>query len=1117
MAAAGAFVALGVPAGAASAATSADILPGSRIRLNAGASATATRGDTLYLGGTFGSIGYRAGGLAATDATSGALDRTVPELVSADHSYAAAADRLVPDGAGGVYALGLRNGENSFVLDPSPSLETAADGANWAHFDASGAGEQAAAQRFTVGDGDERRTARVFDVAVAGDGTTYFSGDFDAVDGQARSGLAALRPDGTLASWAPALAGGVAGRLHVVGDGVLLVGGVTFRYTADGAQPDAFASVDGQPRAGLALVAGDTGAVRAWRPAGLSATDAESGVAVDGSTVYLAAPGAVRAVGTTGTGVVRDLGLQPHAGSILGVAAAGGTLYVSGGFDAIGSQSTQPERPGLAEVDPATGRATAWAPQAQPGSSTLAVTADRVYAGGAYDVCAAAFGRATGVRAAWEPQLGDGNTCNGVTGLAAVGSRVWAAGTFEMAEATSRGGFAAIDVAKDQILDWSPRSDNAGGQGVQDLALSPDGSTVYLAADRMGAVNGVPRRAVAAVAATGSARSADDVRPWDPAAENTDNPFNLSVAEVAPVGDGSTVVLGGAFMRVGGQDRPFLAATSSTSGAPTAWRPAPDGPVTALEAAGDGTLYVGGSFTHAGVPSAPRQFLAAFAGLTSAAPTAWNPGLAEGAGFELYDLALGDGVVYAGGDFDGTIGGKTRHGVAALDRTTGQATAWDAELNGAARTVSTGADGTVYLAGGAFGFTTVRGQERGNNLASLTPAGEVTGWNPGSIPAGEPASFVGVGDGYGASGEIQEVGGRVVAPGSLQSNVFAGLPQQGFLSFGTASALPTLTTAPVVTGKRLAGERLTCKPGVYGGGSVSRRVAWLRAGDPIAGQTGGSYVVRDADVGRDVACRETATNAVGPLATTSAAVRIVASAPTAEAAPEVTGTPAIGRTLTCTEGLWSNVPSAYAYRWLRDGAAVDGATGASYAVVATDVGHGLACEVTATNDAGASKPARSAVVRVSAADQGPGPGGPEQGGTPTTPTTPQAPTPTTPTVPKAPTPTTPTAPVKPRISVAAKAVAGKGRRITVTVTPSGAGRVGVAASTGSGRNRVAVGSGGATAKKAGALKVTVSPSSKGRKALRAGRTVKVTFRVTFTAADGQRVVSSRTIKVKIRR
>lgn len=97
-----------------------------------------------------------------------------------------------------------------------------------------------------------------------------------------------------------------------------------------------------------------------------------------------------------------------------------------------------------------------------------------------------------------------------------------------------------------------------------------------------------------------------------------------------------------------------------------------------------------------------------------------------------------------------------------------------------------------------------------------------------------------------------------------------------------------------------------------------------------------------------------------------------------------------------------------------------------------------------------------------------------------------------------------------------KASAGKGRVLALTVTPSGAGKLSVSATSGSGKKRIVVGSGSATAKAAGALKLTIKPTAKGRKALKAGRTVKLAVKVTFVAADGTRTTSSSTLKLKIK-
>lgn len=98
-----------------------------------------------------------------------------------------------------------------------------------------------------------------------------------------------------------------------------------------------------------------------------------------------------------------------------------------------------------------------------------------------------------------------------------------------------------------------------------------------------------------------------------------------------------------------------------------------------------------------------------------------------------------------------------------------------------------------------------------------------------------------------------------------------------------------------------------------------------------------------------------------------------AAAPTNTAVPTVTGTAAVGQTLTTTTGSWTSSPSSYSYQWYRDlgtnGSVLEpiaGATSSSYTVPGgvqgLDLGSKLLVKVTATNASGASAPAASALT-----------------------------------------------------------------------------------------------------------------------------------------------------------
>ncbi len=81
-------------------------------------------------------------------------------------------------------------------------------------------------------------------------------------------------------------------------------------------------------------------------------------------------------------------------------------------------------------------------------------------------------------------------------------------------------------------------------------------------------------------------------------------------------------------------------------------------------------------------------------------------------------------------------------------------------------------------------------------------------------------------------------------------------------------------------------------------------------------------------------------------------------------APVITGQPKVGRVLTTTGGAWSVDAPTLAYQWSRDGVAIDGATSASYTLVAADAGTAVTVSVTASKDGFTDGSATSAEVQV---------------------------------------------------------------------------------------------------------------------------------------------------------
>lgn len=87
-------------------------------------------------------------------------------------------------------------------------------------------------------------------------------------------------------------------------------------------------------------------------------------------------------------------------------------------------------------------------------------------------------------------------------------------------------------------------------------------------------------------------------------------------------------------------------------------------------------------------------------------------------------------------------------------------------------------------------------------------------------------------------------------------------------------------------------------------------------------------------------------------------------APVNSVLPAITGIAQVGQTLTSTTGTWSGSPT-YTRQWQANGVAISGATGATYVVVAGNVGQTIRVVVKATNSSGfvsATSAATAAVI-----------------------------------------------------------------------------------------------------------------------------------------------------------
>jgi hypothetical protein len=659
---------------------------------------------------------------------------------------------------------------------------------------------------------------QVFAVAPDGSGGWYIGGYFTTVNGLPRTNIAHILADHSVDSWNPGADGAI---------DVLLVSGSTMYVGGP------FTSFGGLSRNMAAAFDLNTGAVTSWNP------------------------------NVTG-------GFSPFVDAL---ATDGTTVYVGGSFSSIGGQP----RASLGAVDASTGAVSGWNPSPSKNSSPppvyirgLTVSGSLVYAVGNFNSVSfvshngvAAIDKGTGVATSWNPQL-DPNVVDVYTALA-IGSTVYLGGGFV---GQGRQGLGAFDATTAIVTSWNPAHDGS----VE--AMLQNGSNLYVAGG-FSTMGGQPRINLAELSlATGNATS------WDPGGTDFHGVRTIAFS-------GSEVCAGGDFRLAGGKVRNAIAAIDLTTGTllPN-WDPAPTqnvqsgstSPEVQSLAISGSLLYVGGGFGSIG--GQPRLNLAAL-DLATGNATSWNPGCpgANSNACRVLALAVNGSVVYAGGNFFSdppgqiSIGGQARNYIAALDASTGLATAWNPNANSQVRALVT--NGTTVFAGGYF--TAIGGQSR-NMLAALDPAtGLVTA--PDFLGAtGAINAFVLNGSTLYAGGQFSAIGGaarnNLAALSISTGNATAWNPNAGYQvwalslngptiypsgSFGTMGGLPRsgIAAVDVATGSVLPWDAstngtdyavLASGTSVYVGGGFNT-VAGIPGGGGLAAVSDAVLAVPDVGSG----------------------------------------------------------------------------------------------------------------------------------------------------------------------------------------------------------------------------------------------------------------------------
>lgn len=468
-------------------------------------------------------------------------------------------------------------------------------------------------------------------------------------------------------------------------------------------------------RVGLAAVNASTGEFLEWYANVGDFTYVRS-LAVSGNTLYVGgsftsvagntrnglAAIDITNVLTDTTGMLTSWDPSVTGGEVftLQVDADAGSVYVGGSFTAVGLDS----RHYLAEINSTTGAATSWNPDPSSYVDVLKINSgSSIFVGGRFNTIGSAdrtalalIDRSTGLATSWDANLSLYRT---VAALAIDGSRIFVGGSFTSVNSVPRMYFAVLD--KDTAaLDTSITA--GASNGINTLTVS--GSNLYIGGG-FASFGGVGRSHLAAI----DPRSGS-VTSWNPSADST--VYTLAT-------DGSNIYVGGSFTAIGGTTRNKIAAIA-LDGTLQSWDPNISGGDVKEIAVTSDSVYAGGTFSTVG--SDAHSSIAKIDKITGVA-SAWNPNVSGGWN-GVMAIVPDSTTIYIGGSFS-TVGEDTRNHLAAVDSSTGVATAWDPNVDGDVTTIIMGTS-TMFI-GGSFSNV---GSDSRYRLAEINKdSGAATAWN----------------------------------------------------------------------------------------------------------------------------------------------------------------------------------------------------------------------------------------------------------------------------------------------------------------------------------------------------------------------------------------------------
>jgi hypothetical protein len=193
------------------------------------------------------------------------------------------------------------------------------------------------------------------------------------------------------------------------------------------------------------------------------------------------------------------------------------------------------------------------------------------------------------------------------------------------------------------------------------------------------------------------------------------------------------------------------------------------------------------------------------------------------------------------------------------------------------------------------------------------------------------------------SGKSISVRVTVNRTGYEPSTVTTEVSEVGVASRFTASPNPLITGTPQVD------KTLTATTSGWLPAGATFTYQWLRNGVAISGEVSETYDVVPADIGAliSVAATPFLDNYIPTVRTSRETLAVYAATFGAtRPVPTISGLEKVGAALTASFSGWTPSPTSVSYQWLRDGAAISGATSALYTLTSDDLGKAISVRAT---------------------------------------------------------------------------------------------------------------------------------------------------------------------------